>query len=800
MKRIRLARFSMTMVVLLTLSVFIGHYQPAQAADNCATFNETPKTICGKFLEYWNAHGGLGINGLPITDPQMEENGTGTFMTQWFERARFEMHPENKPPYDVLLGLLGNTLRADAKLADPDYQSAPKIEFEGFAAGSQRYFPETGHNVRFSFLNYWNANGGLAQFGYPISEPHQEIDPETNEAFTMQWFERARFELHVNSQTNQPIVLLGQLGKQLRNQAAPARPNFVWKLSKSINDLSRPTGIAVNGKGEIYVADYGNNHMQKYSSDGNLIYQWGISGRVKNGDPSTSPGGEFSGVWGVALDSNGNIFVTDNNNHRIQKFDSGETYVSQFGKEGTDNGQFKNPHGIAIDAQNNIFIADTGNDRIQKFDGNGTFLKAWGKTGTGKGTFDGPHGLAVDSSGNLYVSDLNNNLIQKFDNKGTFLKQWGGYDVNRINGKFSEPWGVAVDGQNNVYVMDSQHQLVQKFDTEGNFLSRWGDFGTGDGVFNAPWGIGADKSGNVYVADTQNRRVQKFNNAGQFAFKIGGGDGAGQPFAPYSVAVDGQGKVYIAEPDNHRIQRFNSSGQFIGFLGGYGTNAGQFITPYGVAVDNQGNLYVADTGNHRIQKFDTNGSFLGQFGSKGANDNQFLNPTSVGIDGQGNIYVLEYSYYRVKKFNSSGNFLLKFGSQGQGDGQFGIKDVNTGLYSIAVDQAGTVYAADVYNHRIEKFNSSGNFVTKWGSRGANNNQFEYPNAVAVDNQGNVYVTDDNNRRVIKFDGGGGYLNQWGGFGNADGQFIRPQGITVDTQLNVYVTEIFNDRVQKFRQK
>src|SRR5438128_2015254 len=128
MRRIQLARFSTTMVVLLSLSLFLGQYQPAHAADNCMTFNETPKTICGKFLEYWNTHGGLAINGLPVTDPQMEDNGTGTFMTQWFERARFELHPENKAPYDVLLGLLGNTLRAEAKLADPDYQSAPEIK------------------------------------------------------------------------------------------------------------------------------------------------------------------------------------------------------------------------------------------------------------------------------------------------------------------------------------------------------------------------------------------------------------------------------------------------------------------------------------------------------------------------------------------------------------------------------------------------------------------------------------------------------------------------------------------------
>jgi hypothetical protein len=152
------------------------------------------------FLSYWNAHGQLPINGYPISNEFVETLEDGKpYTVQYFERVRMELHPENPPPYDVLLGQFGRLLHP----ADPPVPEKP----------GARYFPETGHNVEGSFLDYWLANGGLPQFGYPLSEEFVET-LEDGKPYTVQYFERARFEHHPE---NPPPydVLLGQFGRRI---------------------------------------------------------------------------------------------------------------------------------------------------------------------------------------------------------------------------------------------------------------------------------------------------------------------------------------------------------------------------------------------------------------------------------------------------------------------------------------------------------------------------------------------------------------------------------------------------------
>lgn len=184
----------------------------ARAAD-CISFPETGQTLCDRFLDYWNAHGGLAINGYPLTAARMETLEDGKqYLVQWFERVRMEYHPENADPqYQVLLGQFGRKIRP----ADPAVAAKP----------GQRFFSETGHNLGGDFLAYWTAQGGLAQFGYPLTEEIQETLDGT--PHTVQYTERARFERHPE---NQPPynVLLGQFGRLLLNQSGPppASPSF----------------------------------------------------------------------------------------------------------------------------------------------------------------------------------------------------------------------------------------------------------------------------------------------------------------------------------------------------------------------------------------------------------------------------------------------------------------------------------------------------------------------------------------------------------------------------------------------
>jgi len=173
-------------------------------------FPETGFTVQGRFLEYWEANGALDLNGYPLTDERLEVLEDGReYLVQYFERTRLEYHPENSPPNDVLLGQFGRRIRA----ADP-----PAEQIVGAF-----YFFETGHNLSditrdrrtvTNFGRYWDQNGGLPQFGYPISEMFEERLEDGN-VYIVQYFERARFEYHPENADPRYQVLLGQFGRRI---------------------------------------------------------------------------------------------------------------------------------------------------------------------------------------------------------------------------------------------------------------------------------------------------------------------------------------------------------------------------------------------------------------------------------------------------------------------------------------------------------------------------------------------------------------------------------------------------------
>ncbi len=189
-------------VVLALPALGTGH---GYAQGNSRTFAETGKTVKGRFLEYWNQNGGLPQQGLPISEEMQEKSDTDgkTYTVQYFERAVFELHGENKPPNDVLLSLLGNFL----------YQQKYPNGAPGQKASTDkpRKFEATGKTVGGKFLAYWEKNGGLAQQGYPISEEFQEVSPLDGKTYLVQYFERAVFESHPEQKPPYD-VLLSQLG------------------------------------------------------------------------------------------------------------------------------------------------------------------------------------------------------------------------------------------------------------------------------------------------------------------------------------------------------------------------------------------------------------------------------------------------------------------------------------------------------------------------------------------------------------------------------------------------------------
>jgi hypothetical protein len=175
------------------------------------TYFEVPgHTLMGGFRDYWNASGGLQQFGYPITEEFQETSPTDgkAYVVQYFERARFEWHPENRPPYDVLLGLLGRTITKGRENEPPFHPTRPRIE-PGYV-----YFQPNGHNMAPEFAQYWRQHGGLPVYGYPISEAFMEVSPTDGKQYLVQYFERNRLEYH--PELPDPYrVSLGLLGVQI---------------------------------------------------------------------------------------------------------------------------------------------------------------------------------------------------------------------------------------------------------------------------------------------------------------------------------------------------------------------------------------------------------------------------------------------------------------------------------------------------------------------------------------------------------------------------------------------------------
>ena len=283
--------------------------------------------------------------------------------------------------------------------------------------------------------------------------------------------------------------------------ADPPVFNTTWGTYGSGNgQFDYPQAVAVDGDGNVYVADTYNYRVQKFTAAGTYVAQWGA--------PGSGNGQLFSRPSGVAVDGNGNVYVADTGNNQIQKFTAAGAYVTRWGTTGSGNGQFDLPEGVAVDGNGNVYVADTYNNRIQKFTAAGTYVAQWGTLGSGDVQFDGPQGVAVDGDGNVYVADTFNNRIQKFTAAGMYVTQWGTYGSD--DGEFEHPEELAVDGNGNVYVADTYNNRIQKFTASGTYLTRWGTYGIGEGDFEDPEGVAVDGNGNVYVADTYNNRIQKF--------------------------------------------------------------------------------------------------------------------------------------------------------------------------------------------------------------------------------------------------------------------------------------------------
>lgn len=596
--------------------------------------------------------------------------------------------------------------------------------------------------------------------------------------------------------------------------------------------MAYPMGVAAAPDGRIYVADKHYHRIQVFSPEGAYLREIGWMWRIKGTDLA-----QFDRPSALAVGPDGNVYVADVNNNRMQVFSPEGIFLRTWGEMDCDSaprppGRFCFQEAVAVGADGTVYVSDSWNNRVQAFRPDGRFLRMWGRNGgdgtagSGDGEFSRPfYGLAVAPTGpggaeEIYVADMDNHRVQVFDREGRFLRKWGGRDCGpqAADGRFCNTGGIAVartgpGGAYEVYVSDLDNNRIQVFTPRGDFVRKWGRKGTAPGEFRVPKGLTAHGD-RIIVGDAGNYRIQVFDPQGRFLYGWGSGTGD----TPWmfrnvrGVALGGNGRIYVADSGHGVVKVFDAEGRFLRELGKNDCYTrprprGTFCVPEGVFVDDEGRVYVTDKVDNRVQIFDSDGKFLdsigrnGGDGSEGGGDGEFRAPLDVAVDRRGNIFITDSGNNRVQVFSGEPGhgirFKLQWGAAGAKPGFF-----KTPL-GVAVGPDRLVYVTDYGNHRIQVFTDSGRFVKEIGGRGDRPGQFNRPAAVRLDRRGYIYVTDSDNHRVQKFaPDGKTVVASWGDSGESPGRFARsgsPYGLAVSADGGeVYVTDPFNDRVQKFK--
>jgi cysteine-rich repeat protein len=643
--------------------------------------------------------------------------------------------------------------------------------------------------------------------------------------------------------------------------------------------LTFPQRVAVDRAGNLYIADTTNQRVRRLGPDGAMTTVAGTGATGFSGDGGAATAARFNDPSAVAVDGLGNIYIADKYNHRVRRVGQDGTIATVAGSGafgfGGDGGpataaRLWSPTGLAVDGGGNLYIADTDNHRLRRVALDGTITTV---AGTGTLGFSGDGGLATaaqlrypsavvkDAAGRLYIVDSGNQRIRRVAVDGTIATIAGtgasGFSGDGGQATAAQLWspsGVAVDDAGNVYIADAFNQRIRRVDVDGTIATIAGTgvpgFG-GDGgaamaaLLQQPSDVALDGAGNLYVVDFANHRVRRVSAAGQIATVAGtgatnpSGDGGAATAAklnyPHGVAVDGAGRLYIAERDNQRIRRVDADGAMTtiagigttGFSGDDGpATAAQLWTPSGVAVDGDGNVYIADTYNQRVRRVAADGTMTtlagtGIEGSTGdggpASAARLRYPSGVAVDGLGNVYIADTDNHRIRRVAVDGTITTVAGTGTlgfSGDGGPATEAQLNYPQAVAVDAAGALYVADQANQRVRRVAVDGTITTVAGTGTAGSSgdggpataaQLQMPAGVAVDALGNLYIADRDNRRIrrVAVDGGMSTVAGTGvggtsgdGAGATGAQLWSPSGVAVDGAGNVYIADTGGSRIRR----
>ncbi len=623
--------------------------------------------------------------------------------------------------------------------------------------------------------------------------------------------------------------------------------------------FANPAGIAIDSAGNMYISERYNQTVRIITSAGEVTTYTGTN-IVPGSTDGNIANALFYNPFGLTVDSSRNIYLTDTSNETIRKIDYATGNVSTIAGTLLATGStdaigtaasFNDPSDVAIDSIGNLYISDTFNNTIRKMDlASGNVTTFAGSLGGVAGHADGlgtaatffrPKGLAIDSLNNLYVADENNSIIRKITPAGQVTTVAGqALVIGAINGPaanatFKYPTDVAVDTAGNLYVADYINVLVRKIDTGGNVTTLAGSVGVqgstdGTGtaaLFNAPYSIAVGPDGNIYLVDSGNMNIRRITPAGIVTTIAGTAGNMGSNNSNYGAAQFLQqggitqgpdGSVYIADTFNHLIRKIGPSGNMI-VLAGSGSegqanengNLASFRYPQGITLNSSGNLYVADTFNHTIRQITPAGNVTTFAGTPGLNGNTTLSlfnyPQGITIDSSDNLYVADTLNAAIRKITPAGvvSTLTQQRVQGYADGPM-ASALFSYIKNVVLDYNGNMFVADTGNNVIRKLTNflgiGANVETLigliTGQNSSVNRSYSTTAGVAIgtDISGNIYSVDYTNSVIKKTAINGTITTIAGKSGTAaymtgalPGTLLHPTSMYVDPAGNyLYVLE------------
>jgi hypothetical protein len=653
-------------------------------------------------------------------------------------------------------------------------------------------------------------------------------------------------------------------------------------------DISGPTTLAVDATGNYYFAAYDQNRVFKVSTNGTLtlVAGNGLPGYAGDGVPGGAANALLNAPWGVAADGSGNVYIADYNNCVIRKVDTTNTITTVAGQAGVcgyngngspaTNFYLNGPAGLALDNSGNLYIADQLNHLVRKLIVSTSTIGNYAGTGDPGYNGDGvpaisadlnyPVAVAIDTSGNVYIADQWNFRIREVTISDGKIKTVAGNGAAGYSGdggpatsaSIYYPDGVAVNSAGTtVTVGDTDNMVVRQFTVGGNIhtVAGNGDAGfCGDGgqatsaCLYYPSGVAVTTSGSVYVADYNNNRIRQFTVGGNINTVAGNGSTTVPTLAngvppqsvvlnyPWAVMEDPSGNIFVSDQYNFMVRELVQSSGLVDFFAGNGTQgyggdggpatSAELNQPTGLARDSFGNVYIADDYNCDVREVSPSGIIstfagmptvgCGYSGDGGPAASALLYyPQGLFVDSQNNVYIADTENCVVRKV--TGGIITTFAGDGAcgflGDGGPATAAELYLPLGMAEDGAGNLYIADYYNHRIREVSAATgviNTVAGDGTAGfsgdgaATDNSLYYPTDVKADVNGNLFIADTNNNRLrwvsptgmmTTFAGTGtlGYSGDGGPATSAD--LAYPSGIFEDASGNFLVSDDYNWRVR-----